>query len=83
MPSSPPSFDNQRFPQPLAKILEDLNLSSQDLVNASSEQLTYKQVNKVLKGKPVTANIQGKILRALKACAGDRECGVVCWVLPT
>jgi hypothetical protein len=49
-------------------ILTQLNLSNDDLVQASTEQLTFKQVQKARLGKPITSNIQGKITRALNAC---------------
>ena len=51
--------------QPLDEIMESLSLKNDDLVKASSEQLTHKQVQKARKGKPITSNIKGKIVRAL------------------
>jgi hypothetical protein len=53
--------------QPLDKIMESRCLKNDDLVSASIEQLTHKQVQKVRKGRRVTSNIQGKIIRALNA----------------
>jgi hypothetical protein len=53
--------------QPLDQIMESRCLKNDDLVNASIEQLTHKQVQKVRKGRRVTSNIQGKIIRALNA----------------
>ncbi len=58
-------------PQALDSILKARGLSNADLVKASTEQLTFKQVQKARTGRPVTANIQGKITRALNACAVD------------
>jgi hypothetical protein len=55
--------------QPLDKILMDLKLTNAALVKASQEQLTCKQVQKARKGKNITPNIQGKVLRALNLCA--------------
>jgi len=52
-------------PQPLDEIMEILLLKNDDLVKASSEQLTHKQVQKARKGKHITSNIKGKIVRAL------------------
>jgi len=49
-------------------ILIQLKLSNDDLVNASTEQLTFKQVQKARAGKKITSNIEGKIVRALNAC---------------
>ncbi len=54
-------------PPPLDTLLTTLNISNADLVKASTEQLSFKQVQKARRGKPVTPNIQGKILRALNA----------------
>ena len=59
--------------QPLDGILTALNLSNEDLVKASTEQLTFKQVRKARAGKKVTPNVQEKILRALNACAGQER----------
>lgn len=55
-------------PQPLDGILKARGLHNEDLVKASALQLTFKQVQKARTGKPVTANIQQKILIALNAC---------------
>ena len=51
--------------QPLDEVLETHSFSNDDLVKASDEQLTHKQVQKARKGKPVTENIKGKVVRAL------------------
>jgi len=51
----------------LDKVLEQYSLKNDDLVQASVEQLTHKQVQKARKGQRVTPNIQGKITRALNA----------------
>lgn len=51
--------------QPLERILTDLNLSGTDLVQASTEQLSYKMIQKGRKGRRLTINVQMKILRAL------------------
>ena len=59
--------------QPLDKIMESLSLKNDDLVKASSEQLTHKQVQKARKGKPITANIKGKIVRALNAAIKSKD----------
>lgn len=52
--------------QPLDSLLDSLGLHNRDLVEASTEQLTHKQVQKARKGRKVTANIQHKILNALR-----------------
>lgn len=38
-----------------------------DLVRVSTEQLTFKMVQKARKGKPLTPNVKKKIRAALKA----------------
>lgn len=43
-----------------------LGLANADLVKASTEQLTFKMVQKARKGKPLTPNVQYKILAALQ-----------------
>jgi hypothetical protein len=60
-------------PQPLDRILTGLGLTNAALAKASREQLTCKQVQKARKGKTITSNIQGKVLRALNACALDKK----------
>jgi hypothetical protein len=54
--------------QPINDVLTARGLANGDLVKASTEQLTFKQVQKARMGRPVTANIQGKIMRALNSC---------------
>ena len=56
--------------QPLDAVLAELNLKSHDLVAASGEHLTHKEVQKGRRGRRLTANLQGKIVRALSAVAG-------------
>ena len=51
--------------QPLDKVLVEHILKNDDLVQASGEQLTHKQVQKARQGRRVTANVKGKIMRAL------------------
>lgn len=54
-------------PQPLDALLIELGLDNHDLVAASTEQLTHKQVQKARKGRYITGNIQRKVLKALNA----------------
>lgn len=56
--------------QSLARLLTELGLKSPDLVAASTEQITHKMVSRGCKGRRLTKNIQGKILRALNAASG-------------
>lgn len=58
--------------QPINELLEKWGLDNHELVEASREQLTHKQVQKARKGRRVTANIQKKIFNALKSVAGER-----------
>lgn len=44
-----------------------LNLTNADLVRASTQQLTFKMVQKGRKRRKLTPNVQKKILEALKA----------------
>lgn len=56
-------------PQPLAKLLNQLNLTAGDLVQASTEQLTFKMVSRALKGRRLTERAQAKVLRAVNQAA--------------
>lgn len=62
-------------PQPLDRLLDELGLTNHELVGASTEQLTHKQIQKARKGRRVTANIQRKILAALEAAVGEDDKG--------
>ncbi len=62
--------------QPLDALLSSLGLENHDLVAASSEQLTHKQVQKARSGRYVTGNIQRKVLNALQAAVPPGEDGV-------
>jgi len=55
-----------RGAQPLDALMERLELSNADLVKASTEQLSFKMVQKGRKGRRLTPNIQHKILAALQ-----------------
>lgn len=54
--------------QPLDAIMEERGLKNHDLVAASKDGLTHKQVQKGRKGRRLTRNIQDKIIAALSAC---------------
>lgn len=51
--------------QPLDIFMTRHGLTNADLVNASTEQLTFKMVQKGRKGRPLTPNVQKKILNAV------------------
>ncbi len=57
--------------QPLDTLMNKLGLSNADLVAASTEQLSFKNVQKGRTGRPVTPNIQDKILTALAMLKPD------------
>lgn len=60
-------MENEVTTQPLDQLMTKLGLSNADLVKASTEQLSFKMVQKGRKGVRLTLNIQEKILRALLA----------------
>ena len=62
--------------QPLDAVMTRLHLSNADLVKASSEQLSFKMVQKGRRGKPLSVNIHNKILRALKSVRPDEHVGL-------
>lgn len=57
--------------QPLEALMIRLGLSNADLVKASTEQLTFKMVQKGRTGRRLTRNVQEKILRALLTVRPD------------
>ena len=56
--------------QPLDDLMIALGLDNHDLVDASTEQLTHKMVQKGRKGRRLTRNVQLKILHALQTATG-------------
>ena len=58
--------------QPIAKLLEELTLTPNALVDASTEQLTHKMVSRAAKGRRLTENTKGKVIRALNAATGKQ-----------
>ena len=57
--------------QPLSALLTELGLKSNDLVAASTEQITHKMVMRGCKGRLLTKNVQAKLLRALNTASGN------------
>lgn len=53
--------------QPIARIMSDQGVRSRDLVEISTDHLTYKMVSRACKGRRLTPNVQSKILHALNA----------------
>ena len=64
-------MENENIQQPLDLIMIQHGLSNADLVRASTEQLSFKMVNKGRRGRRLTLNIQEKILRALLKAKPD------------
>ena len=58
--------------QPLAAIMVELGLKAADLVEKSTEQLTFKMVSRAVKGRRLTPNVQQKVLNALNTAAGKQ-----------
>jgi hypothetical protein len=52
-------------PQPLIVIMERWGLENHDLVEASSEQLTHKQVQRARSGRKLTLKMMMKVARTL------------------
>jgi len=59
--------------QPLDAVLTQRGLKNADLVAASTEFLTHKQVNKARRGRRLTINIHLKILNALNKLGGEKK----------
>lgn len=56
-------------PQPILQLLARHELAATDLVRASEDQLTHKMVARAVKGRRLTPNVMGKVLRALNRAA--------------
>ncbi len=59
--------------QPLDAVLTAAGFSNHDLVRASTDQLTHKQVQKARKGRQLTLNVQLKILKAMHALSPEKS----------
>ena len=55
--------------QPLAALMLEHKLSPKDLVDASPDQMTHKMISRGTKGRRLTPNTMGKVLRALNAAS--------------
>ncbi|MGE9269846.1 MAG: hypothetical protein ACQKBU_03510 [Verrucomicrobiales bacterium] len=51
--------------QPVDRMMEDWGLSNHDMVDASPEQLTHKQVQRARKGRVLTLAMMQKLTRSL------------------
>ena len=57
--------------QPLAGLLAERGLTAGDLVTASDEGLTFKQVGRACRGRRLTPRMRAKVLRAAAAATGE------------
>ena len=53
--------------QPLDHLITQHQLTNKELVDASSEQLSFKMIQKGRRGRKLSRNVQFKILRAINA----------------
>jgi len=51
--------------QPIAEIMEKVNLKPHDLVEASTEQITHKMVTRACKGRKLSVKVKLKIQNAI------------------
>jgi hypothetical protein len=51
--------------QPIAQIMINYDIKAKDLVDSSTEHVTYKMVSRACKGRRLTPNIKSKICNAL------------------
>jgi hypothetical protein len=58
--------------QPIAGLMAEHGLESNDLVRNSTEQLTHKMVSRAVKGRRLTPHIRHKIMNALNKAAGKK-----------
>ncbi len=56
--------------QPIARIMAEMELVPNDLVKASSVQMTHKMVGRACKGRWLTPNSRNIVLNALQAASG-------------
>ena len=58
-------------PQPIGELLAKHELTPNDLVRVSTQQLTHKMVARAVKGRRLTANTMKKVLQALNVAAAS------------
>ena len=64
--------DREFGPQPLAAVMERWKLENHDLVEASPEQLTHKQVQRAKSGRKLTLKMMMKVARSLNIAIWNR-----------
>ncbi len=65
------SMERNLGEQPLAALVQQLELSPTHLVRASTEQLNHKMVGRALKGRRLTGKAMRKVRQALQAASGQ------------
>ncbi len=55
--------------QPIARVMAEHDLRTQDLVRSSTEHITHKMVSRACKGRRLTPNVKSKIRNALNLAA--------------
>lgn len=70
---SPDNIERDLGEQPLAGLMSERSLKPNDLVSASKEQLTHRMVSRALKGRRLTANTMGKVVRAWNIASGEER----------
>lgn len=65
--------ENNLGPQPVDDLMTRLGIANADLVKASTEQLTFKMVQKARKGRRLTTNAKNKILDAIQTLNPDQK----------
>ena len=58
--------------QPVAALMQEHGLSSKDLVQRSTQQLTHKMVARACRGRWLTENTRGKVLDALNSAVENQ-----------
>jgi len=58
--------------QPLARIMAEHGFKPNDLVSASTEQITHKMVSRAVKGRRLNLKIQYRLLNALNKIANKQ-----------
>lgn len=56
--------------QPIAVVMETLNLKPRDVVTASTVQMTHKMVARAMKGRRLSPNVKCKVRDALNLASG-------------
>lgn len=65
-----PLSHRNKGPQPIAALMQQLQLKAHDLVTASEDQLTHKLVSRAMKGRQLTIRSKGIIQRAFNRATG-------------